>query len=465
VSARVGDGLPEALSDGLPEVLPDVAPPVVGTRAIGDSLLDRVGWSALRYPPFQAFLAAMVLSTSANFLFFAALGWYVVEVTGSAAAVGLAFAAYGLPVLLFTAQSGAWTDRYGSKPMVILSIGGMGIASLAVAGVAVLTAPPLWAIVALAFLLGTAQTLGGPGVVAIVNDLVPPPAVSSSVALNFLHMSVSRILGGIFSGVLLTLGPAVVAFTVVGIVGTIPVLLLLRLPPSPVHTERRDRTSVFRAVREALAYGTRFPTVGVLIFLAILPGLVGLSYVFMLPVAADELGIGPQGLGTLLAMSGVGGLLAGLSLERIQRRVGHGRAMYGGLLAAAAAQIAFGIASGIVAASIALAVIGAAILTYAAANVTLISAVSPPRLRGRLVSIFALFYWGMLPVGSALLGFIAESTSAQFAVLVAGVTLGIATLVAIWIRPQVVSLAVGRDGVTVTGDLRGSGMEAAEAAG
>lgn len=453
VSARVGDGLPE--------VLPDVPPPVGGSPEL---LLDRVGWSALRYRPFQAFLVSMLMSTTANFIFFAALGWYVVEVTGSAAAVGLAFAAYGIPVLLFTAQSGALTDKYGSKPMLIVSIGGMGLASLAVAGVALLPDPPLLLIVLLAFLLGVAQTLGGPAVVAIGNDLVPPPAVSSSVALNFLHMSLSRIIGGLIGGVLLALFPTVIAFAVTGILGTLPVLLLLRLPASPVHTDRRTGASMLRSIREALTYGARYPTVGVLIVLAVLPGTVGLSYVFMLPVAAEELGAGPGGLGTLLAASGVGGLIAGLSLERIQRRIGHGKAMYGGLLLASASLIAFGLAPGILLASLTLAVIGAAILTYAAANVTLIQAVSPARLRGRMVSIFALFYWGMLPVGSALLGFIAEPTSARFAVMLAGIVLGIATLVAIRIRPQVVGLAVARDGVTVTGDLSGSGLGAAGSA-
>ena len=77
---------------------------------------------------------------------------------------------------------------------------------------------------------------------------------------------------------------------------------------------------------EALAYGRRYPTLGVLLVLPIAAGLLGLSYVFMLPVAAEELGIGPGGLGTLLAASGLGGLAAGLVLERVQRRIGHGRA-------------------------------------------------------------------------------------------------------------------------------------------
>ena len=99
-----------------------------------------------------------------------------------------------------------------------------------------------------------------------------------------------------------------------------------------------------------------------------------------------------------------------------------------------------------------------------AANVTLISALSPPRMRGRLVSIFALFYWGMLPVGSAVLGFIAEPTSARFAVLLGGIALGTAAFVVWRIRPQIATLAITRDGVTLTGDLAGSGVEPVERA-
>jgi len=184
--------------------------------------------------------------------------------------------------------------------------------------------------------------------------------------------------------------------------------------------------------------------------------------VFMLPVAAEELGIGPGGLGLLLAASGFGGLAAGLVLERVERRIGHGRAFLSGLGLASLSLMVFGVAPGLVLASLALAVVGGSILTYAAANVTLIGALSPARLRGRLVSIFALFYWGMMPVGAALLGFIAEASSARFAVLCGGLGLGLATLFAVVVRPQLATLAVTADGTTLAGDLSGTGMGAAD---
>jgi len=55
------------------------------------SRLERAGWSAMGYRPFRVFLAAMLASTTANFMVFAALGWHVLETTGSAALVGLTF--------------------------------------------------------------------------------------------------------------------------------------------------------------------------------------------------------------------------------------------------------------------------------------------------------------------------------------------------------------------------------------
>ena len=79
------------------------------------SRLDRVGWTALGYAPFRWFLAAMLASTSANFVYYAALGWYVLEVTGSPAAVGFAFTAAGLPILFLTPHAGVLTDRLGAR--------------------------------------------------------------------------------------------------------------------------------------------------------------------------------------------------------------------------------------------------------------------------------------------------------------------------------------------------------------
>ena len=298
-----------------------------------DSRLDRVGWTAFEYAPFRYFIAAMLCSTSGLFLFNAALGWYVLQVTGSAAAVGLVFSVVGLPVLLLMPHAGVLTDRLGARTMLIANFIALGIVAVLFGSVALGAAPDLKVILVLAVLLGIAETIGSPATMAIVNDLVPPAAVSSATALNFLHMNVARIIGGVLGGLILATLPTPVAFFIAALLFATPIAILVRVRMTTVHPrEERTNAGFLGPIMEASRYAISHPTLGVLILLAIAPGSIGLSYTFMLPVAAEELGIGAAGLGALVVAVGIGGLVAGVSLETIQRRIGHGRALFCGCL-------------------------------------------------------------------------------------------------------------------------------------
>jgi len=433
----------------------------VVTRA--GSRLDRVGWTAFEYAPFRYFIAAMLCSTSGLFLFNAALGWYVLQVTGSAAAVGLVFSVVGLPVLLLMPHAGVLTDRLGARTMLIANFIALGIVAVLFGSVALGTAPDLRVILMLAVLLEIAETIGSPATMAIVNDLVPPSAVSSATALNFLHMNVARIIGGVLGGLILATLPTPVAFFIAAILFASPIAILVRVRMTTVHPrEERTNAGFLGPIMEASRYAISHPTLGVLILLAIAPGSIGLSYTFMLPVAAEELGIGAAGLGALVVAVGIGGLVAGVSLETIQRRIGHGRALFCGVFGAALGLATFGLVPGVPLAIAGLSIVGASFLTFAAANLTLTQAISPPRLRGRMVGLFSTLYWGMMPVGGLIVGLVAEQIGARSALALCGVGLAIAGVAALAAKRQLLSLAVGRDGVTLRGDLRGTGAEHSE---
>jgi predicted MFS family arabinose efflux permease len=298
---------------------------------------------------------------------------------------------------------------------------------------------------------------------AIVNDLVPPSAVSSATVLNFLHMNVARIIGGLLGGVLLATIDTALAFFVAAVLFAVPVAVLFRVRTTPAHPrEAHAKAGFLGPILEASRYAIGHPTLGVLILLAVAPGAIGLSYIFMLPVAAEELGIGAAGLGALMVAVGIGGLIAGVSLETIQRRIGHGRALFCGVFGAAIGLTAFGLVPGVPLAVAALSVVGASFLTFASANLTLTQAISPARLRGRMVGLFATLYWGMMPVGGLIVGIAAEQIGARHALALCGIGLAIAGVAALFVRPQLATLAVGRDGVTLRGDLRGTGAEHSE---
>ena len=181
---------------------PDAPVVISPTHEPLEGSLERMGLTALGYPPFVTFFVANLTSNASWFIFGAALNTYILAVTGSAQTVGIASFVYSLPFALFMLHAGLMADRFGSKVMVVLSLAGAGAAIVAT-GLLALAGWPLWVLVALGCVMSTFQTLGAPAFISIVNDLVPPRAISSGVALTFLGFNVGRILGGIIGGVLL----------------------------------------------------------------------------------------------------------------------------------------------------------------------------------------------------------------------------------------------------------------------
>ena len=297
--------------------------------------LERMGLTALGYPPFVTFFSANLTSNASWFIFGAALNTYIFQVTGSAQAVGIASFVYSLPFALFMLHAGLLADRFGSKRMVVLSLAGAGAAIIAT-GLLALTGSPLWALVALGCVMSTFQTLGAPAFISIVNDLVPPHAISSGVALTFLGFNVGRIIGGIVGGVLLAalssdiVTSAALTIVVAGVMQSLPALPISRLRVTETVARATDH-SMMRPLVDAASYAGRFPTLGLIILVSVAPGAIGLSYTFLLPVVIRDLGANPGTIGLMYVGGGIGGLLAGLTAEPLMRRVGHGRAIFVGM--------------------------------------------------------------------------------------------------------------------------------------
>lgn len=418
-------------------------------------MLERLGWNALSYRPFRTFFLANFAGNSSWFVFNAGFGWLVLSLTktpaqpdGSPAVVGFAYFINGLPFLLMTLHAGLLTDRIGARPLVAISFALTGIVMVSMGVLGLAATPPLWVLIVLGFISGATMTIGAPGYVSIVNDLVPPGAVSSGVALNFLGISVGRIAGGFIGGLLVASFPAAWALIVAGLLQLGPSFPIWRLPTRPVSVAAAANRAMLRPLIDAAAYGRRFPSLGVILIVATVPGALGLSYNYLLPVAADQLKIGGGGLGVLLAMAGLGGLLAGLLAETVMRRLGHGRTIVAGLSISGVGMLIFGLSPVLAVSVAAMPLIGGGFVWYSAASLTLIQALAPPAVRGRLTALFALLYWGLMPIGGLIGGIVAQAAGAQTAFAIAGSVVLATGLLAVLLRPQVATLRVARDGTT-----------------
>lgn len=429
-------------------------------------VLERMGLTALGFPAFVTFLGANLVSNASWFIFGAALNTYILAVTGSAQTVGIASFVYSLPFALFMLHAGLAADRFGSKVMVVVSLAAAGLAIIAT-GAAALASWPLWVLVAFGCVMSTFQTLGAPAFISIVNDLVPPRAVSSGVALTFLGFNVGRILGGIVGGVLLAaLGADIVvsaALTIIvaGVMQAVPALPIARLRVQESAARATDR-SMLKPLVEAAAHTRRYPTLGLIVLLSVAPGAIGLAYTFLLPVVIRDLGADPGAIGLLYVGGGIGGLLAGLAAEPLMRRAGHGKTVFVGIGLISAGLISLGLSTSLSMAMVATGVTQGGFAIYGSSSLSLVQSLSPIALRGRVTSLFTLLYWGLMPFGALLGGLVAERTSALTAVALAGAVVLVSGLIVLVVRPQIASLRIDRIAGTVSGRLDGSGYVPSE---
>lgn len=188
---------------------------------------------------------------------------------------------------------------------------------------------------------------------------------------------------------------------------------------------------------DGLRYVRADRTVLVLLVLAAVPGLLMLNYLPLLPVyARDILDIGAGGLGVLTAAIGVGALIGALGVAVLRPGGASGRLVLVGLAVASGALITFALSTVLVVSLVALAVLGAAQVAYYATTNTLLQVIVPPRLRGRVMSLYILTSWGAIPLGNLLAGFVAERYGAPAALAAGGlITFCVAVVVGLTYHP------------------------------
>jgi len=391
--------------DGLtvvPEAVPSVAASPVPVRTAPDTTSTRHPFRALRSTPFRLYFAGQVASASGTFVQQTATGWLVLQLTGSAASLGLVLAAGGLPSLLLGPFGGSLADRVDLRRLPIVTQLVFGVLAAALWAVAASGAVSVAVIVALTVAGGFVQIIDSPARQAFVPSLVSTGDLASAVSLNGVVMNSARVVGPAVAGTLIaTVGTtpcfAVNAFSYAAVVAALIVVRPLARPAKP-----RAGTG---NVRDAVRYASRHEQLWVPLAMMSIVGLLAFNFGVVLPVLAQQTFHGTGGTyGLLSTMLSIGSVLGSLAVGFI----GHPRRIY--LLAAVSA---FGVCLALSAlapnvpfACAALFVTGLAGFCFVTLASTTLQLHADPAYRGRIMALWVLVYLGTTPVGSVLSGWV-----------------------------------------------------------
>jgi MFS family permease len=384
----------------------------VGLRSIG---------RALRHRNYRLFFAGQSVSLVGTWVTRVAMSWLVYRLTDSALMLGLVGFAGQIPTFVLAPVAGVLVDRWNRHRVLVVTQVLAMIQSALLAAFALSGVITVWHIVVLAVFQGLVNAIDMPARQAFVVEMLESREdLPNAIALNSSMVNAARLIGPSLAGVLIALVGEGWCF-LLDAVSYLPVLASLRAMRIAPRALRARAGRVLHELRDGIRYTAGFAPIRALLLLLALLSLMGTPYLVLMPVVAGRvLHGGSTTLGLLMGASGLGALAGALHLASRRSVLGLGRAI--GL-----ADVAFGLSlmafsrSTVLWLSLSILVVtGAMMMTQMAATNTLIQTLVDDDKRGRVMSLYSMAFFGIIPFGSLLAGSLAHRIGTPNTVFLGG---------------------------------------------
>jgi MFS family permease len=395
------------------------------------ALRTRTFRSLRRHRNYRIFFTGQLVSLAGTWMQNIALAWLVLELSGSALAVGaLAFWRF-LPFTIFGFAAGVLADRVESRNLVLATQASAMLVSIALAVVTLTGTATLPVVYVLAALGGITLAFDAPGRQSLTFQMVGRSSLPNAVALNAGLFNGSRVIGPAIAGLVIAVAGTGICFVINALSFLAVIVALLSLRVDELHPVERDRSAtIVNGVREAFSYALRDPTLRAVLSVVTVVSTVGFNFHVLVPLlASDTLHVGPEGFGLLSASFGLGALVGALATATF--RAASWRLFAAGATGFGVSALLLAPVENAVAAGILLFAVGISFTLFTANANALVQLGAPDRLRGRMIGIYLFAFVGLAPLGGLFAGTLADLGGTPLAFAVAGasslVTIGIAS--------------------------------------
>ncbi|QNG21140.1 MFS transporter [Rhodococcus triatomae] len=378
-------------------------------------------FAALRTRNYRLWASGQIVSLVGTWMQRVAQDWLVLTLSdGNALAVGIVMALQFGPTLFLSVWGGVLADRYDKRRILMVTQVAMALCALVLGVLDVGGVVDLWHVYLIAFVLGCASAIDAPVRQSFTIEMVGPERLSNAIALNSMTFNTARIIGPAVSGVLITLiGTGwVFLLNVVTFAAVLVGLLLMRvdeLMPAPA-TERAKGQ-----VREGFRYVWGRADLRVLMAAVFMVSTFGLNFPISLAVMArNTFGHGADAYGLLSTTLAIG-TLAGAALAARRKTPPRLRTLLGAAAGFGVFEIAVGVMPTYALVAIMLVPTGALTLTFTTAAMNILQMSVPSEMRGRVMGIYMLCFLGGTPLGSPVLGWLADVLDPRAPLVVGGV--------------------------------------------
>ena len=347
-----------------------------------------------------------------------AVGVVVYQRTNSAFLVSMMTMLRLLPMGLLGAFLGAWAERIERRSTLIGVVLLMG-ANSAILGVLAYTGTlEVWQLALASFVNGLGWATDNPVRRVMIGEVVGAEAMGTAMSLDAGANNASRMVGP-------TVGGLVLAY--VGIEGAFALSVLLygfALIAALRIRYRDTRSANPAAVLARIAEGLRLvrgdPRLIGTLAVTVIYNIFAWPFTAMIPVIGrDRLGLGPEGVGVLASLDGVGAFAGAVVLAMLIKPSWYARAYLGGVISYMVMLIVFALIPYSPIAGAALLFTGFGGAGFSTMQATLVYLAAPPEMRSRILGVLSVCI-GSGPIGFVWLGLLADLIGAHWATAITG---------------------------------------------
>ncbi len=365
---------------------------------------------------FALLWSGQTVSRLGDSLYTIALAWWVLQKTGSAAAMGGVLICSTVPMLLLLLFGGVAVDRL---PRVRLMLGSDLICALVVLLIAFLSFQQwlaLWQIFVMSAIFGAVEAFFYPAYIAVVPDLVPPELLPAANSLRSISLQGAQLIGPAIAAVIIALGGTSLAFALDGASFLLSALCIVALPRLPaLRSSAEKEEGVLHDIRKGISTVLHSPWLWVTLMIASVSTifLVGPAEAALPLLVKQRFGEQVSLYALLTTLSALGSLLAAFLLGHFKRIRRRGPLTYGAWLLASLMLLVVGLPLPLFGVSLAFFIQGASFTILGLAWHNSLQEFIPSDLLGRVASIDQLVSSGLLPIGYGLAGIAADRLGAS----------------------------------------------------
>jgi len=378
-------------------------------------------FDAFKSRNYRLYFAGQSVSLIGTWMQKTAVSWVVYSLTHSKFMLGLSLFASMFPSFVFSFIGGVVSDRYNRYRVLLATQIASMLQAVFLTLLVLSKHYTVWEILALSSILGVINAFDVPARQSLVNEMVDDKKyLPNALALNSSMVNLSRLIGPAIAGLILEKFGDVFCFglNALSFVAVIASILMMRLPSLQ---KTHDEKNILQDIKDGWNYLKQTKSIRFIIIMLALVSLFVLPFSTLIPVYAKDIFKGSAStFGIIDSMIGLGAFGGAIFLASLKSGKNLRKILAVNTILFGAGLVLFSYMHFYPAALFCAMLAGFGMMSQITISNTIIQTTVSQNMRGRMISFYAMAFFGMQPLGGLIVGSVSQWIGVPATVLAEG---------------------------------------------